>query len=32
MSVIDGPSPEQLRRLGGDAARIMARVDTPGAG
>ncbi|MGB6771233.1 MAG: MarR family transcriptional regulator [Candidatus Dormiibacterota bacterium] len=30
--VIDVLSPEQLRRLGGDAARIMARIDTSGAG
>jgi DNA-binding MarR family transcriptional regulator len=30
--VIDVLSPEQLRRLGADAARIMARIDTSGAG
>jgi DNA-binding MarR family transcriptional regulator len=30
--VIDVLSPEQLRRLGGDAARIMAGIDAPGAG
>ncbi|MFZ0180143.1 MAG: MarR family transcriptional regulator [Candidatus Dormiibacterota bacterium] len=30
--VIDVLSPEQLRRMGRDAARIMARIDTPGAG
>jgi DNA-binding MarR family transcriptional regulator len=30
--VIDALSPEQLRRLGNDAARIMARIDTSGAG
>jgi DNA-binding MarR family transcriptional regulator len=30
--VIDVLSPEQLRRLGRDAARITARIDTSGAG
>lgn len=30
--VVDVLSPEQLRRLGRDAARIMARIDTSGAG
>ena len=29
--VIDVLSPEQLRRLGVDAARIMVRIDTPAA-
>jgi DNA-binding MarR family transcriptional regulator len=29
--VIDVLTPEQLRRLGRDAARIMARIDTSGA-
>ena len=28
--VIDALSPEQLRRLGRDAERIMARIDTSG--
>jgi DNA-binding MarR family transcriptional regulator len=30
--VIDVLTPEQLRRLGRDAARIMARIDTSGVG
>lgn len=30
--VVDVLSPEQLRRLGRDAARITARIDTSGAG
>lgn len=30
--VIDVLSPEQLRRLGRDAAQIVARIDRPGAG
>ena len=30
--VIDVLSPEQLRRLGRDSARILARIDTSGAG
>ena len=30
--VIDVLSPEQLRRLGRDAARITARIDTSGTG
>ena len=30
--VIDVLSPEQLRGLGGEVARIMARIDTSGAG
>jgi DNA-binding MarR family transcriptional regulator len=30
--VVDALSPEQLRRVGRDAARIVARIDRPGAG
>ena len=30
--VVDVLSPEQLRRLGRDAARIMSRIDTSGIG
>jgi DNA-binding MarR family transcriptional regulator len=30
--IIDVLSPEQLRRLGRDAERIMAHIDTTGAG
>ena len=30
--VIDELSPEQLKRLGRDAARILTRIDRPGAG